>query len=241
MKIYVGTSGWQYKHWNAAFYPKKLKGTEQLTYFAERFNTVEVNSSFYRIPSSSAVQGWHDRTPASFKFAVKLNNYLTHSKKLILDKKSQASLQHFIKNTTPLDKKLAAILVQLPPSLKANPERLDEFLSQLRKLVGHTRVAVEFRHDSWQNGEVYKILKGHKAALVVATYPEKFKPPEFNQPFLYVRFHATPERPNYPNKQLDRWAKFIKSSKCRQAFVYFNNDYEACAIKNAAYLEAKLI
>lgn len=242
-KFYIGTSGWQYKHWDDAFYPKAMPNKDKLAFFAKYFGTVEVNNTFYRLPNENSARAWHDNTPKNFRFAVKLNNYLTHSKKLIIDDKSKQRLKAFANNTQPLAGKLASVLVQLPPSMKANPERLEKFINEVKKqkLISQADLAVEFRHDSWFTNEVYEILNKQNISLVMATYPGKFKPPyTLAHQVNYVRFHATPDKPNYPKKELEKWADYLKSTQASRTYLYFNNDFEAKALKNAEYIKPLL-
>lgn len=241
-KFYIGTSGWQYKSWNASFYPKGVKGTDQLPYLAKSFSTVEINSTFYRIPKTSAVEGWRDHTPDDFLFAVKLNNYLTHSKRLILDDKSQSRLDIFCKALSPLWPKTGSLLIQLPPRARANYERLAQFLDVvIKKLPANVEIACEFRHDSWFGPELYRLLKQRQVSLVMATYPGQFRD-DYPQtsPTAYVRYHATAAHPDYTHKELDRWADYLRSCPAKKAFIYFNNDFEGWAIENAHYLMSKL-
>lgn len=241
-QIHIGTSGWQYKEWNKTFYPKGLKGKQQLPYLAEYFDTVEVNSSFYRLPRGSAAEGWRDTTPGNFRFAVKLNNYITHSKKLILDDKSRQRLKIFARATEPLGDKLAAVLVQLPPSFRANLPRLEEFAAELPKFFKlKPDFAYEFRHDSWFTPELYQLLKQRQGSLVIATWPGKFKPPyEITSDVIYIRYHASPEKPDYAESELKKWADWLKQINAKRIYIYFNNDYEGWAITNAEQLKSAL-
>lgn len=245
-KMLVGTSGWMYKHWGSVFYPDNVKGKAQLPYFANHFDTVEINSTFYHIPPGSGVKGWYDSTPAGFKFAIKLNRYQTHRKRLIIDDDSKELLDAFTKAIQPVADKTAAILVQIPPSFKANFERLDTFFTHLmkQKYYRERDVCFEPRHDSWYEGnELEKVLKKHNIGLVIPTYPGKFKPPYLiTGSVVYIRFHATAENPGYPVKDLDAWADYVKHlpEGVKRIYVYFNNDFEGCAIENAQYFIQKL-
>lgn len=245
-QIYIGTSGWMYKDWGKRFYPDNVKGTAQLPYFAEYFDTVEINSTFYRIPRRTASQAWLKNTPDDFKFAVKMNRYLTHRKKLILDEPGQERLKIFMDNVRPLKPKTAALLIQLPPSFRANLPRLDEFLRAVKVRLGRNNkvdLAFEHRHDSWQGDELNDLLRQHNVANVIATYPGKFKPPyPVTADTAYIRYHATGAKPDYKNKELDKWADYIDklSSKTKRIYIYFNNDYQGWAITNAEYLKIAL-
>lgn len=242
MKILIGTSGWQYKQWNKVFYPTEITGQQQLEYFAKSFDTVEVNSSFYRLPRSQSAENWYHATPSYFRFAVKMNNYFTHSKKLITDDNSRKLLKNFSKLIEPLDNKLAAILVQLPPGFSANFKRLDDVARELPKYFKSSPdFAYEFRHASWFKPEMYKILKKYHACLVTATWPGKFRiPQEVTGEVVYIRYHATPEKPDYSKAELREWAAWLKTVKPKRAYIYFNNDFEGWAIINARQLKQYL-
>lgn len=162
-KIYVGTSGWMYKDWNKYFYPKSVKGKSQLSYYAKHFQTVEVNSTFYRTPKVSATEGWYDETPSSFVFVVKLSQYITHKKRLILDNESRLRLSLFIKALSPISGEIKALLVQLPPSFKLNLKRLESFLKELKaKIPSNWTICLEFRHKSWLDKDAYTLLKKYE-------------------------------------------------------------------------------
>lgn len=241
--VLIGTSGWMYKHWNRHFYPKDVKGTDQLPYFAKHFDTVEINSTFYRLPQKQSVKKWTENTPKNFKFAVKLNNYLTHSKKLIIDEKSKRTIKSFFDVIKPIKEKAPAVLIQIQPSFKVNLKRLDDFLGELKPYGTDLDYCFEPRHKSWFSEDLYKILDKHKTGFVIGTYPGKLDPPyPVTGNVVYVRYHATPEEPAYTEKELDGWAEYIASlqNKVERIFVYFNNDFEGWAITNAQYLKKAL-
>src|SRR5918997_5855164 len=147
MTLYLGTSGWQYRHWRETFYPKGLAQVRWLEYFMERFQTVEINNAFYRLPPKETFEKWRARTPDDFVFAVKANRYLTHIKRL---KESDEIVARYMENVVGLGPKLGPILIQLPPNLKIDLENLDRTLTNFGKAV---RIAVEFRHESWYADE----------------------------------------------------------------------------------------
>lgn len=245
-KVYIGTSGWVYKDWGESFYPEDLKPKDQLPFFAKHFQTVEINNSFYHIPRKSAVKGWHDTTPDDFVFAIKLNNYLTHTKRLILDDKSRERLHLFMRVMQQLGKKGKALLVQLPPYFKADLERLDAFLYELAATVpAGQKVFCEFRHPSWLADDTYKLLRRHRAGFVIPTYPGGFKDDyPVTSSAVYIRYHAAARRWNYSERELNKWAGYISRLQdthgVREIYVYFNNDQSAHAIANARYLGQKL-
>jgi uncharacterized protein YecE (DUF72 family) len=159
--VFVGTSGWIYKEWAGVFYPKKLPKTGELAYYAKTFNTVEINATFYRLPQESMVQGWYQRSPPDFIFAVKGSRFLTHIKRL---KGNRESIKKFFDRAKLLKEKCGPILWQLPPTLKFDPKLLNAFLKKLPRRYRH---AVEFRHPSWyENEESFAILREHNMAHV---------------------------------------------------------------------------
>lgn len=242
--VYIGTSGWVYGDWAGVFYPPGLKPKEQLPFFAKCFNTVEINTTFYRIPRESVAAGWRDATPDDFVFAVKLNSYLTHAKRLILDDHSCDRLRIFLRAMEPLQDKSKALLVQLSPSFRADVGRLDSFLKQLTGLLPkQEQVFCEFRHPSWLTDKSYNVLRAHGAGFVIPTYPGRFRDPyPVTGNAVYIRYHATASRSNYSSRELDKWAEHIRSldGKVSNIFAYFNNDYAAHAIINAQYLQRAL-
>lgn len=240
-KIFIGTSGWMYKDWGKRFYPAGLK-EEPLEFFSREFKTVEINFSFYHLPKAETFSKWRRESSRDFIFSVKLGQYLTHRKRLILDADSRPYLDLFLKNLQELEKKLAVILIQLPPSFRKNIERLDHFLayfeSKIKKLKFKTRAAVEFRHESWFVDEIYDVLKKYKTALVIASTPE-FRREVFTADFAYIRMHGSEKHDqNYLERDLRHLKKEINGypARVKKVFIYFNNDYSAYAIENARLL-----
>ena len=159
--IRIGCSGWQYRHWSGSFYPPRLPRRLWLEYYADRFETVEVNNSFYKLPAPGALASWHDRVPDDFVFAVKASRYLTHMKKL---RTPEAPLEALFQRARELNSKLGPVLYQLPPQLHKNLERLKEFLDGV---VRHPTVkhALEFRHPTWYEDDVLTLLEQHNVAM----------------------------------------------------------------------------
>jgi uncharacterized protein YecE (DUF72 family) len=247
MKIIVGTSGWLYKHWGEKFYPAKTKDREKLDYLAGHFDTVEINASFYRMPTGKVFKGWHDKAEEKFKkflYTVKLNRYITHRKKLILDETSKPFLRDFIKNSRNLGRHLGGLLIQLPPQFTANNERLEEFLKFLtaynKRMKYNADLAVEFRHETWLQEETYEILRKYKTAFVIADSSVWPKARVITADFSYIRLHGPTWlfASSYSKEQLDEWKDFMFSQKkVKKFYVYFNNDQSAYAIDNAKYLK----
>jgi uncharacterized protein YecE (DUF72 family) len=228
--IFVGTSGWTYADWQGTFYPEHVKGPDRLVFYAGKFNTVEVNSTFYRIPYLTFIKAWNQKLGPDFHLVVKGSRRVTHLKKL---KDCQEPLQAFLDRVLQLNR-LQVILWQLPPSLHKNVELLDSFLSQLSK---HVRHALEFRHKSWWDKEVVEVLSKHNSAFVSLSHP---KLPDTVYPitdFLYLRLHGLGKnlyQYNYSDDELAKVASGVKPYLAgRTLYAFFNNDYHAHAPVNA--------
>ena len=238
-RIFVGTSGWHYKHWRELFYPKELPTSDWLSFYARLFNTVELNNSFYHLPPATAFDSWRDTTPARFLFAVKGSRFITHMKKL---KDPESSTPKFFAGANRLEDKLGPVLFQLPPRWKVNPERLEEFLASIER--GH-QYAFEFRDDSWHTREVYELLTQHDAALCIHDLGGKQSPLEITASFTYIRFHGPTEAKysgSYSEAQLKQWARRFDDwrPKLKGIYAYFNNDVAGHAPKNAIKLKSLL-
>jgi uncharacterized protein YecE (DUF72 family) len=229
--LILGTSGWQYRHWRETFYPRALAQGRWLEYFAERFASVESNAAFYMLPKAETFAAWAERTPADFVMAVKASRYLTHIKRLA---EPIEPVERFVERAGRLGDKLGPVLIQLPPSLRAAPERLDE---TLRLFPREWRVAVEFRHRSWFTDETRALLEKHRAALCLADRFGPIAPVWRTTDWTYLRFHAgraTP-LPCYGRQALSAWVDRLGAewSPREDVYVYFNNDPRACALRDA--------
>ncbi len=236
--LLIGTSGWTYPHWQGAFFPADLPADERLAFYAKRFPTVEINTTFYGTPTRATVRGWRKAVPASFRFAIKGSRFTTHNKKLLDPRKSTEKTFHAIE---PLADRICAVLYQLPPHWRFNGERLAEFLEALPR--GY-RYAFEFREPSWLCEEAYAILRAHNAALCL--YDLKgFQTPEVTTAdWVYVRLHGPTTaayRGSYPDEALARWAKIIRAwcKEGREVLVYFDNDEKGYAAADALRLQAR--
>jgi uncharacterized protein YecE (DUF72 family) len=236
----IGCSGWNYDSWrHGVFYPNRLPPRRWLEEYARHFDTVEVNATFYRLPTEKAVQGWVEQTPAEFVFAVKMSRYVTHQKRL---RDLPPSLEVFYERIGPLvqSPKLGPVLWQLPPTFRRDDERLAEALAQLPK----GRHAFEFRHESWFADEVYELLRAHGAALVIADSPRyPFQTHELTAEFTFIRFHhgKRGRGGNYSERELEEWAQRIEAWRRRvDVYAYFNNDWQGYAPRNALRLKARL-
>ena len=233
-KIHIGTSGWNYKHWLGRFYPEKIRPPDMLSFYLQHFDTVELNNSFYHLPSIKSFRTWRDTVPKHFVFAVKGSRFITHMKKL---KAPKTSTRKFFTRVEKLDKKLGPILFQLPPHWTVNLKRLATFLERLPETY---RYAFEFREPSWFTDEVYELLRRHHVALCIYQMSGYTTPLEITTDFVYLRFHGAESTygGSYSDSQLQMWARWIASwrDEGKESFVYFNNDPEAHAIYNAKTL-----
>src|SRR5437016_5578120 len=242
-RAYIGTSGWNYKHWsNDEFYPKNLKPSEWLKFFVKHFDTVEINNSFYRLPSEAAFQSWRTHVPQRFVFAVKASRFLTHIKRL---KDPEEPLNLFFSRAKHLKEHLGPILFQLPPQLKVNLDRLDIFLRALdaHGAAKRRRCVIEVRDATWLVSPVFDRLRKHHVALCFADWRDTHVVEPITADFVYIRRHYGPGKGgNYPKKSLDRDATQIREWLGRglDVYVYFNNDMGGHAIGNAKYVQALL-
>jgi uncharacterized protein YecE (DUF72 family) len=233
-KIFIGTSGWHYTHWRGPFYPEKLPASKMLEFYAQRFHTVELNNTFYRLPRPNGLNNWRESTPREFRFAMKGSRFLTHMKKL---KDPASGIERFFERADLLQEKLGPIVFQLPPHWGADAERLDTFL---KALPGRHRYAFELRDPTWHSAEIYAILRRHRAAFCIfeiAGFRSGF---ELTADFTYVRLHG-PEgayRGDYSEAALREWAGRIREwqHKLRAIYIYFDNDQAGYAPKNALEL-----
>lgn len=229
--LYVGTSGWQYAHWRASFYPRKLAQRLWLEHFAERFQTAEVNNTFYNLPAASVFKRWGERTPPDFVFALKVSRFLTHVLRL---RDPQEPVHLFLERARELGSKRGPSLVQLPPQMKVDAGRLD---ATLDVFPPSDRVAVEFRHDSWFVPEVRSVLERHGAALCLVDRKGMRTPRWHTADWGYVRFHQGRGLPPscYGRTALAAWVDAIAETWPPEAdvFAYFNNDAFGCAVRDA--------
>ena len=232
MKLYIGTSGWQYYHWRGKFYSENLSSKDFLKFYSKYFNTVEVNTSFYHFTKKSTLEKWKNEVNTNFLFSIKLHRLFTHFRKLKLNKEDKRILKETIENYKVLGKNLGPILIQLPPSLKKDLKTLEKFLKNFDK---NLKLAIEFRHKSWLDKETYKFLKKKKIAFAVSDSPRWPTDIVKTCDFVYVRFHGKPHlfASKYEKEELVWYAKEIKKLKPKTLFAYFNNDAEGYAIENA--------
>ena len=237
--VRIGCSGWNYDDWRGRLYPEGLGKGRWLERYAEVFDTVEVNSTFYRLASRDAVRRWVEQTPEDFVFAAKASRYLTHVRRL---KEIETGIARYYERIEPLLEagKLGPVVWQLPANFRADPELLQAVLP----LLPAGRHCFEFRHESWFRPEVYDLLRRHHAALVIADHPKwPFHARELTTDWTLVRLHHghRGRRGNYSDSELDEWATRIARMRRRaEVLVYFNNDWEGFAVANARSLTKRV-
>lgn len=217
MKILVGTSGWSYKEWKGSFYPPKLPAEEMLRFYSARFPTVEVNNSFYRMPSERVLAGWADQVPETFRFVLKASRRITHNNRLNDD---DGSLGYFLQAVNPLGERRGPTLFQLPPNFKKNLERLGHFLE---KLPRRWQAAFEFRHESWFDEEIYDLLRSRDVALVAVDQDEaegSGAPLVPTTSWGYVRLRRT----DYDSTRLESWAARLGKQPWGEAYVFLKHE-----------------
>lgn len=237
--IRVGTSGYHYNHWRGAFYPEKLPQKQWLSYYLEHFDTVELNNTFYRLPTFEAMNAWRQNTPDNFLFAVKGSRFITHNLKL---SRPENAIDNIIPRAEALGHKLGPILWQLPPKWKINAERLREFLETLPP---YHRYAFEFREPSWLTAEIYALLERFNAAFCIYELAGFHSPVITTADVVYVRLHGPAARKyqgSYEETTLRKWARQIESwhDVGRSVYVYFDNDQAGYAAHNALALRRML-
>ena len=240
MAVHIGTSGWSYDHWDGVLYPPGTPARDRLAHYVRRFDTVELNASFYRWPRTATFASWRRRLPPGFRLSVKAPRGLTHAKRLYAP---EAWVPRLTAAWHELGDRRAVLLVQLHPAHQRDDERLRFFLQQLPEWM---RVAVEFRHPSWHADEVFDLLERHGAAYVVMSGAGLPCVLRATAPFVYVRLHG-PDREHlyagsYPAADLQWWAGRIGEWRAqgREVYAYFNNDGHGHAVRNAGRLEELL-
>ncbi|MFE9308705.1 DUF72 domain-containing protein [Streptomyces sp. NPDC088353] len=232
MTLFVGTSGWQYKDWRGVLYPQGCPTRLWLEEYAAAFATLEVNNAFYRLPARETFEAWRERVPADFVVAVKASRYLTHIKRL---KDPGEPVHRLMTHAAGLGDRLGPVLLQLPPTLRADPGLLDACLACFPP---GTRVAVEPRHESWWTPEVREVLRARGAALCWAdAYARPATPLWRTAGWGYVRFHVGRARawPHYGRRSLETWVDRIATTwpDARDVYAYFNNDPTGAAVQDA--------
>lgn len=234
-KIFIGTAGWHYNHWVGRFYPEEMKSKDFRDYYLKYFKTVEINNSFYRLPSYETFQNWRETTPEDFVFSVKASRFITHMKKL---KDPQSTFANFIQNVEGLEEKLGPILFQLPPLWQYNEERFREFLDALPKNA--YRYTFEFRNDTWYNESAYQLLEKNNMAFCIYELEYHQSPQIVTSDFVYIRLHGPGRKyeGSYNDEALKCWAEKCKGwqDENKDVYIYFDNDQLGYAAFNALKL-----
>ena len=221
----VGTSGYSYKEWKGSFYPEDLSEKKMLRYYGERFRTVEINNTFYRMPSEKMLTGWASEVPEGFSFVIKASQRITHHQKL---KDVDDSLAYLLKVCAALEHRLGPILFQLPPFFRKDVPRLRDFCALLPK---DCRAAFEFRHASWFDDEVYQVVRDKEAALCIAEADDDLQVPFVSTAtWGYLRLR----RPDYGDTELSNWVKKVRETGWDDAYVFFKHEDEGKGPKMAA-------
>lgn len=239
-KLLIGTSGYNYPHWGkGVFYPQDVPQRRWLEHYSRHFDTVELNVTFYRLPKKEVFEGWHQRTPGGFVFAVKGSRYITHIKRL---RDCEEPIERFSENVQALEEKLEVILWQLPPRFAYQMERFTVFCRLVADspVLSKTRHAFEFRHDSWFVPEAARLLEGHGFSLCIADSPHLPSTETLTADFIYLRLHGSRSLygSKYTEEELTRWARKVQAwiDQGRSVYAYFNNDASGYAVENARRL-----
>ncbi|EIM27223.1 DUF72 domain-containing protein [Microvirga lotononidis] len=236
-EIRIGTSGWHYRSWHGPFYPQRLKIKDFLSYYIQRFDTAEINNSFYRLPTEHAVKTWHDSSPKGFLFAWKASRFITHMKRL---NGIEESIDLVFGRMNALGDKFGPVLFQLPPTFKADDETRERVARCLSLVPDGRRCAFEFRHPSWYEEPALRILRDHNAALCISDHADAPAPWEATADFVYLRAHGTNGRyaGSYSAGTLQDWAQRIGEWRKggRSVYAYFDNDIKSAAPGDAQTL-----
>lgn len=233
----IGTSGWHYEHWRGTFYPEDLSKEHWLAFYAQHFDTVEINNSFYRLPTRPALEHWRQAVPSGFSFAMKASRYTTHVKRL---KDAPASFAKFFAAIAPLEDRLGPIVFQLPPRFPPDPSRLDAFIAELP--AGHS-YAFEFRDPRWFDADVRRVLERRKCAFCIFDIAGLQSPLWQTTGFIYVRLHGPGEKysGSYSDSDLRRWTHHIRDwVRQFDVWCFFDNDEKGYAAQDAARLKKML-
>jgi uncharacterized protein YecE (DUF72 family) len=238
-EIRIGTSGYHYSHWRGTFYPEKLPQKQWLAYYLEHFDTVELNNTFYKLPTFDAMASWRDNTPPNFLFAVKGSRFITHNLKL---SRPENAINNILPRAEVLGPKLGPILWQLPPKWRVNTQRIEEFLETLPR---YHRYTFEFREPSWLTAKIYELLERYNAAFCIYQLAGFQSPVLTTADFVYIRLHGPNDRKyqgSYERGVMRRWARQIENwyDLGKSVYVYFDNDQAGFAAHNALVLRKLL-
>ena len=227
MELHVGTSGYSYKEWKGSFYPEDLSAKQMLSYYGERLKAVEINNTFYRLPKESVLESWASQVPDEFRFSIKASSRITHFTRLKAEARDPT--EYLLSTVETLGDRLGVLLFQLPPNLKKDTDRLAGFLEMLPE---GTPAAFEFRHNTWQDDDVYELLRSRGMPLVCADTDDS----EEDEPIVptgswgYLRLR----RPGYDDSDLERWADHVRGAGWEHAFVFFKHEDAGAGPRMAA-------
>ncbi len=235
-KVRIGCSGWSYPHWRGRFYPEKMPAREHFNFYAQHFDSVELNNTFYRQPPRERFVAWAQQAPPNFLFAVKASRYVTHIKRMAVEQKS---IDMVVESAEGLGGKLGPFLFQFQGTFKLDVARLGAFLPMLPQ---QHRYTLEFRHESWLIPPVFDLLRRYRVALCIADHPKMPQSLETTSDFTYIRYHLGARGIGYSKTALETWAERIRVWRGGglDIFAYFNNDMEGYAIKDAETLKGLL-
>jgi uncharacterized protein YecE (DUF72 family) len=216
MRIFAGTSGFSYKEWKGSFYPTDLPAAGMLSYYAERFPAVEINNTFYRLPNEGTLTQWSEQVPDDFRFVLKASQSITHRRRL---KDVDEPLGYLLMVSAALGHKRGPLLVQLPPNMKKDVDRLDHFLALIPR---STKAALEFRHESWFSDDVYDVLRAHSAALCTADSEKGAGPVVPTADWGYLRLRGV----EYDDAALEAWQSNVAQQPWTEAWVFFKHEDE---------------
>jgi uncharacterized protein YecE (DUF72 family) len=233
---YIGTSGWYYDHWRKVFYSESLPKSKWLEFYCGLFPSVELNSTFYRLPSENAIAKWRDSSPPGFVFSVKVSRFITHIKRL---KNIAGPISNFMARVQLLDGKLGPLLYQLPQDMQRDDQALEDFVKILPKNARHV---FEFRHKSWFVDRIFDLLRHYNVGLCIYDMPDFSTPMMVTSDFAYLRFHGNRRLYSscYSDEELEVLAGKITGLKIDAVYAYFNNDAEGFAVRNAFTLKQLL-
>jgi uncharacterized protein YecE (DUF72 family) len=237
VEYHIATSGWYYREWKGAFYPDDLPSQRWFNYYAQQFDTVELNAPFYRPPQLATVKNWKRNAPENFRYSIKVNRVITHEKRF---QSTQELIHEFYQIADVLGPKLGCFLFQLPPNFEFTSARLELILSQLDSTY---RNVLEFRHASWWMPEVFASLRAHKIIFCSVSAPKLPDDLIVTADDIYIRFHG-PRRwfyDPYSEAELAAWSAKISASQAKAVWIYFNNTADGSAIANARTLKQKLV
>lgn len=240
-RLHIGTSGWVYRHWRGLFYPADLPASQQFAFYRQRFRSIELNGTFYRLPSVAAATAWRAQADSGFTYAVKISRFISHNKKLT---QPRVHLGIFLAAIAPLGPRLGPLLLQLPPSWQRNDERLDAFLVAYRELAGRRPLAVEFRHPSWYDDEVTAVLRRHRATFCISHLAGHQSPLTVTARLVYLRLHGSGGKyaGAYGRAGLELWRERIAGwlADGHDVCCYFDNDIGGAAPRDALLLQEML-